>query len=125
MNKDASELYLPELMQGRYVIVEYMWGVRPRDDETLERVKQGEALVGQPGARTEVLYFDSYSRIGIEVKKVREGGKEVFIPWSAVLALYGRDREELEQLRREEDALADQETQGTGTDNPHSPGPIR
>jgi hypothetical protein len=115
MNTDPSERALPDLMQGLQVIVEYMCGVRPSDEETVERVKQGEVLIGQPEARTELLHLDSLSNIGIEVSKDPEGGSEVFIPWSAVLALYGPNREELERFRR--GRLNDQEAQQPGEEN--------
>ena len=101
MDRDPSTQTLPGLMISGPVVVEYMSSeAHPKDAQALEQVKQGEVLIGEPHGRTELFHLDSISPLGIEVKKDLEGGNEVFIPWSAVLALYGPSREALERFAR-------------------------
>ena len=101
MDRAPEEQHLVALMLGHQVAIEYLAGVSV-DSESMERVREGEVLRGQPEARTRAVYLQGYSQFGIEVSANPEGGDETFIPWSAVMALYGHSRQQLVQDARED-----------------------
>ncbi len=95
MKQDPEAKSLPELLLGHQVFVEYLKGpdITP---ERLDRViDEGGILKGQPEARTAAFYLCGISSYGIEVTRDPTGEPERFIPWGAVLGVYGWQRERL------------------------------
>ena len=101
MNHAPEEQHLVALMLGHQVVIEYIAGISV-DNENVQRLLSGEVLKGQPEARTRVAYLQRYSRLGVEVSVDPEGEGQMFIPWAAVLAIYGKSRQELLRIARED-----------------------
>lgn len=95
MNRNPEARNLPELMLGHQVFVEYLKGPDITPDRLDRVVEEGGILKGQPEARTAAFYLHGVSPYGIEVTREPEGEPERFIPWGAVLGIYGWPREEL------------------------------
>jgi hypothetical protein len=72
-------------------------------DDAFDRVvkEDDEVLTGQPEARTAAFWLRAYDDFGIEVTPTEEREDYIFIPWGAVLRIYGQDRPKLEQAERE------------------------
>lgn len=88
-------------MLGRQVAVKYVSGPNVTDDNVDRVVEEGSILEGPPEARTATFYLKAYSNLGIEVTREAEPGNEIFIPWGAVLAIWGPSRKSLEKDARE------------------------
>jgi hypothetical protein len=94
---DPGQRPLPSLMVGSDIVLETMVGPRLPDE-----LEGNDEVTGTLEARTRVAYLQAYSDIGIEVSKDPVDDFPTFIPWSAVLAMYGRSKEELVQWARED-----------------------
>ena len=53
-------------------------------------------------------YLQHYPRLGVEVSVDPEGEGQMFIPWGAVLTIYGKRRQELVRIAREDMVLQEQ-----------------
>lgn len=84
-------------MLGRQVAIKYVSGPDITDDNVDRVVEEGRILEGQPEARTATFYLKAYSDFGIEVTREAGPGNDIFIPWGAVLAIWGPSRESLEE----------------------------
>jgi hypothetical protein len=92
---------LIDLMLGQQVAVKYLSGPDITEDNVEQIVEEGRVLKGPPEARTAAFYLRGYSDLGIEVSRMGERGNAFFIPWGAVLAIWGSSREDLERTARE------------------------
>lgn len=101
MDRDPADVSLVDLMLGDKVIIEYLAGPMTTDDNFDQVVDESEVLTGQPVARTAAFWLRAYNDFGIEVTPTEERKDYIFIPWGAVLGIWGPDRPELEQLERE------------------------
>lgn len=102
MDQSSEQRPLPSLMVGHQVAVKYISGPDITHDNLDQVVEEGQVLKGQLEARTAAFYLKAYSTFGIEVSKGAERGNEIFIPWGAVLAIWGPSREDLEQTIRDD-----------------------
>jgi hypothetical protein len=102
MDRDLENQTYVQLVLGTQAVVSYLGGPALDTDEALESVlDKGEVLRAQPEARTASFFLEAISEYGIEVTAPGEGSKERFIPWGAVLAIYGDTRENLLHQIRE------------------------
>lgn len=101
-------------MLGHQVAVKYMSGPDITENNVHQVVEEGRVLKGEPEARTAAFYLRGYSSFGIEVAKTAERGSEIFLPWGAVLAIWGPSRDDLERHARE----ATEQPERTGEDVP-------
>jgi hypothetical protein len=84
-------------MLGHQVAVKYMSGPDITEDNVDQILGEGQVIKGPPEARTAAFYLREYSSFGIEVSKTAELRDEIFIPWGAVLAIWGSSRADLER----------------------------
>ncbi len=101
MNENPQRRNLVDLMLGHQVAVKYVSGPDITEDNVDQIVGEGQVIKGPPEARTAAFYLREYSNFGIEVSKTAELGNEIFIPWGAVLAIWGSSREDLERTAGE------------------------
>lgn len=101
MDQNLEQRHLVGLMIDHQVAIKYVSGPDITEENVDQVVEAGQVLKAQPEARTAVFYLRAYSNFGIEVTKTAERGNEIFIPWGAVLAIWGPSREDLEQDARE------------------------
>ena len=101
MDQNPERRNLMELMLGHQIAVKYVSGPDITEDNVDQVVEEGRVLKGQLEARTAAFYLRGHSNFGIEVAKTAERGTEIFIPWGAVLAIWGPSREDLERNARE------------------------
>lgn len=92
-----SKRDLIELMLGQQVAIKYLSGPDVTDENVNQVVEGGRILSGQLEARTATFYLRAYSNFGVEVTRESGTGNEIFLPWSAVLAIWGPSRESLER----------------------------
>jgi hypothetical protein len=92
-----SEQHLIGLLLGHQVAIKYVSGPDLTEDNVDRVVQEGQVLKGQPETRTATFYLRAYSDFGIEVTERAERGNEIFMPWSAVLAIWEPPREDLER----------------------------
>jgi len=111
MDTDPADRPLVYLMIGYQVIIEYLAGPRVTEDNWDQVVKEDEVLTGQPEARTATFWLRAYNNFGIEVTPTDEPKDHIFIPWGAVLRIWGPDRPELEQAERE--AMQQEQPEGS------------
>ena len=100
MNHNPEQRGLIDLMLGHQVAIKYVSGPDITEENVDRVVEEGQVLKGQPETRTAAFYLRAYSNFGIEVTKRPERGNEIFMPWGAVLAIWGPSREDLEQNAR-------------------------
>lgn len=100
MDREPEQRNLIDLMLGHQVAVKYVSGPDITEDNVDQIVEEGRVLKGQPEARTAAFYLRRCSQFGVEVSKTAERGNEIFIPWGAVLAIWGPSREEMERNAR-------------------------
>ncbi len=86
----------PDLMLGARIVLEYLAG------PALDNDKQDENVSGPLQAKTGLFWLQAHSSYGIDVSKEQDGDNIAFIPWGAVLAMYGPSRKELEDWASEE-----------------------
>ncbi len=91
--KDRST---PNLMLGAQIVLEYLAGPAFDND------KPDENVSGPLQAKTGLFWLQAQSSFGIDVSKEQDGDDRAFIPWGAVLAMYGPSRTELEDWASEE-----------------------
>src|SRR5919202_1306151 len=101
MNHNPEQRGLIDLMLGHQVAIKYVSGPDITEENVDRVVEEGQVLKGQLESRTAAFYLRAYSNFGIEVTKRAERGNEIFMPWGAVLAIWGPSREDLEQNARE------------------------
>lgn len=116
MDQNQERRNLIDLMLGHQVAVKYVSGPDIIEDNVDQVVEEGRVLKGEPEARTAAFYLRGHSNFGIEVSKTAERGSEIFLPWGAVLAIWGPSREDLERHARE----ATEQQERTGEDD-HPP----
>ncbi len=116
MDRDPEQRNLIDLMLGHQVGVKYVSGPDITEDNVDQIVEEGRVLKGQPEARTAAFYLRRCSQFGVEVSKTAERGNEIFIPWGAVLAIWGPSREDLERPARE--ATDQEQPERTGGGGP-------
>lgn len=97
MDRSSQRRDLIDLMLGQQVAIKYVSGPDITDDNVNRVVEEGRILEGQPEARTATFYLRGYTNLGIEVTRKAEPGSDIFIPWGAVLAMWGPSRESLER----------------------------
>lgn len=97
MDRNPEQRDLVDLMLGRQVAIKYVSGPDITDDNVDQVVDEGRILGGQPEARTATFYLKAFSNFGIEVTREAKPGNDIFIPWGAVLAIWGPSRESLER----------------------------
>ncbi len=98
MSQDPEKRGLISLMLGQQVAIKYLSGPDITDENVEQVVEEGQVLKGELEARTATFYLRAYSDLGIEVSREAESSSsEIFLPWSAVLAIWGPSRESLEQ----------------------------
>lgn len=97
MDQNPERRNLIDLMLGHHVAVKYVSGPDITEDNVDQVVEEGRVLKGEPEARTAAFYLRGHSSFGIEVAKTAERGSEIFLPWGAVLAIWGPSREDLER----------------------------
>lgn len=100
MNHNPEQRGLIDLMLGHQVAIKYVSGPDITEENVDRVVEEGQVLKGQLETRTAAFYLRAYSNFGIEVTKRPERGNEIFMPWGAVLAIWGPSREDLEQNAR-------------------------
>src|SRR5918998_4541692 len=100
MDPNPEQRDLVDLMLGHQVAIKYLSGPDIIEDNVDQIVEEGRVLKGQPEARTAAFYLRGCSQFGVEVSKTAQRGNEIFIPWGAVLAIWGPSREELERNAR-------------------------
>ncbi len=100
MDPNPEQRDLVDLMLGHQVAIKYLSGPDITEDNVDQIVEEGRVLKGQPEARTAAFYLRGCSQFGVEVSKTAQRGNEIFIPWGAVLAIWGPSREELERNAR-------------------------
>ncbi len=116
MDQNPDQRPLIDLMLGQQVAVKYVSGPDIVEDNVEQVIEEGRVLKGPSEARTAAFYLREYSNFGIEVSKTAERGNEIFIPWGAVLAIWGASREDLERTARE--ATDQEQPERTGGSSP-------
>ena len=101
MDPNLEQRNLIVLMLGHQVAIKYVSGPDITEDNVDQVVEEGRVLKGEPEARTAAFYLKGHSNFGVEVAKTAERGSEIFLPWGAVLAIWGPSREDLEHHARE------------------------
>lgn len=97
MDRNPERRDLIDLMLGQRVAIKYISGPDITDENVDGVVGEGRILEGEPEARTAAFYLRAYSNLGVEVARKAEPGGEIFLPWGAVLAIWGPSRENLER----------------------------
>ncbi len=98
---EPEDMSFVALARGAEIVIEYLAGPQIPEDTTLEQMREGLILTGQPEARTRIGYVQGTSPEGIDFSVERGGDKVRFIPWGAVLGIYGPSRQALEEEERE------------------------